>query len=171
MVIQFLHNYQKGYRHIKGIAIAGAIIALTGAGAGADCFQVKGHYDEHSVTEGCDSPVGFCIAAEYRGVIKGASFGTATAIFPTDDTATTNVLHFITDSVIHARVHGKLGDLFIKNAGAFQSVGEGNIVDLQTITGGTEELTGASGAIRASGLFDSDTGQGSSEYEGMICLP
>ena len=123
------------------------------------------------VTFLCESPVGLCIAAEYRRVIKGDLFGTATSIFPTADTAMTNVLHFTSDSVIHARVRGRQGDLFIKNVGAFQSAGEGNIVDLQTITGGTDELTGASGAIRASGLFDPVAGEGSSEYEGMICLP
>lgn len=51
------------------------------------------------------------------------------------------------------------------------SIGEGEILDLQTIVGGTGELASASGIIRADGLFDSATGSGESEYVGNICLP
>ncbi len=73
--------------------------------------------------------------------------------------------------MIEAKVRGARGNLLIKNAGVFQSTGDGNIVDLQVVTGGTGDLTGATGAIRASGLFSPTTGSGSSEYEGKICLP
>jgi hypothetical protein len=173
MLTRFFTVHGKLSRPVCGFAIAAAALIMTGVDAAAEvsCFQVRGHYDEHIETTDCNSPVGFCIAGEYRGVIKGGFFGAATSFIPTADTPATTVVLFTSDSVIHAEVHDLRGDLIIKNAGAFQSAGEGNIVDLQIITGGTEELAGASGAIRASGLFDPIAGTGTSEYEGMICLP
>ncbi len=88
---------------------------------------------------------------------------------PTADTPTTGVLLFTSDSVIHARIKGKEGNLIIKNAGAFNTGGDGDIVDLQRIVGGTGALVGATGALRASGAFVA--GSGESEYIGSICLP
>jgi len=73
--------------------------------------------------------------------------------------------------VIRARIGGKQGDLFFKSAGAFHTVGTEEIVDLQFVTGGTGALTGASGAVRASGTFDPVAGTGESEYTGRVCFP
>ena len=81
------------------------------------------------------------------------------------------MLGFTSDTVAHVSVRGRSGDLVIKNAGVFQPTGNGDIVDLQTITGGTGDLAGATGAIRASGTFSPVTFSGSSDYEGQICLP
>lgn len=173
MFTNLLHNRSKFARRLSGLAVAVAAVLMTTASVSANssCFQVKGHYEEHFESNGCNSPVGFCIAGEYGGVIQGDFFGTATSFIPSGDTPTTNVVLFTSDSVIHAQVHGKQGDLIVKNAGAYQQAGEGNIVDLQIVTGGTGELAGASGAIRASGLFDPASGAGASDYDGMICLP
>ena len=173
MFINQFFQRNKVVRHLSTLALTGAalLITTTSASANSGCFQVKGHYEEHIETQNCNSPINFCIAGVYGGVVQGDFFGAASAINPTGDTGTTGVLTFTSDSVIHANVHGKQGDLNIKNAGAFQSTGEGNIVDVQFITGGTGELSGASGVMRASGLFDSATGVGASDYEGMICLP
>jgi hypothetical protein len=44
-----------------------------------------------------------------------------------------------------------------------RSTGDGEILDLQTIIGGTGELAGASGVWRASGTFDPETDSGESE--------
>lgn len=170
-------------RRLAGGAVAGLVLIVAGSGADAasPCFEVEGHYDEHAVSEGCASPVGLCIALTYSGGVRGDAFGTATSIIPTIDTGTptapgTGVLGFTSDSVIHATVRVRAGDvrsgdLLIKNAGVFQPTGNGDIVDLQTITGGTGGLSGASGAIRASGTFSPTTFSGSSEYEGKVCLP
>jgi hypothetical protein len=125
---------------------------------------------EHIVVENCTSPVGLCIAGEYNGVIKGAFEGKATSIVPTADTPSKGVALFTSDSVIHARIGGKEGDLIIKNAGAFLTTGDGDIVDAQVITGGTGGLAGATGLLRASGVFDPQTGSGESEYIGSVCL-
>jgi hypothetical protein len=147
------------------------MLPAANAHAQASCQMVVGHYVEHAVTQGCDAPAGLCITGEYAGMIKGAFEGKATSINPTADTPTTGVLLFTSDSVIHARIGGREGDLTIKNAGAFRSTGDGDIVDVQVITGGTGGLTGTSGVLRASGTFDPATGNGESEYMGSICLP
>jgi hypothetical protein len=168
-----LHSLRKQLvKRATPLLFATVALALTATTAGAQtCSTVTGHYVEHAVTEGCNSPTGLCIAGEYSGVIKGAFEGVATSLVPTADTPTTGALLFTSDSVIHARVAGKEGDLLIKNAGVFRSIGDGEILDLQTIIGGTGELAGASGVLRASGVFNPATGSGESEYIGNVCLP
>lgn len=154
------------------VAVAVTALILSSANAHAQsCKAVNGHYVEHAVQENCLSPVGLCIAGEYSGGIKGSFEGAATSLVPTADTPTTSALLFTSDSVIHAQVNGKTGDLMIKNAGVFRSIGDGEIVDLQVITGGTGDLEGATGVLRASGLFNPATGMGESNYIGSICLP
>jgi hypothetical protein len=160
-------------RRAIGAALAAMALALPAASAHAQssCQLVAGHYVEHIVVENCLSPVGLCIAGEYNGIIKGAFEGNATSIVATADTASTGVALFTSDSVIHARIGQKEGDLMIKNAGAFRTTGDGDIVDAQVITGGTGDLAGASGVLRASGVFNPATGGGESEYMGSVCLP
>src|ERR1043166_3079756 len=51
--------------------------------------------------------------------------------------------------------------------GAFRTTNAGEIMDLQTIVGGTGELAGASGILQAVGTFTSAAG-GQSEYDGTI---
>jgi hypothetical protein len=151
-------------------ALAAMALVLTATTANAQtCQSVTGHYVEHAVSENCNSPAGLCIAGEYSGVIKGSFEGQATSLVPTGDTPATGVVLFTSDSVIHAQVRGKQGDLMIKNAGVFRTTGDGEILDLQVITGGTGELAGATGVLRASGTFTN--GSGESEYVGNICLP
>jgi hypothetical protein len=153
---------------------AGVALVLTAPGVGAEsrCRQVTGHYVEHATDPtGCPSPVGLCIEGEFSGSIRGAFGVTATSLTPTADTPVTAVVHFTGDGVIHARIGGKHGDFSFKSAGAFHTVGTGEIVDLQSITGGSGAFGGASGALRASGVFDPVTGSGESEYSGTVCLP
>jgi hypothetical protein len=160
-------------RRIIPFFLAGFALLLVSSAANAEaiCQRVYGIYEEHAVApNNCSSPISLCIEGEFAGVIKGTFRSTATSLTPTADTPTTGVVTFTGDGVTNAQVRSKQGELFFKSAGAFQSAGDGNIVDVQFITGGTGELTGASGVIRASGLFDPATGMGESEYEGMLCL-
>jgi hypothetical protein len=154
--------------------LAGMALVLTATSVNAEdqCRHVNGHYAERAAAPtACPSPVGLCIEGEFSGGIRGAFAVTATSLTPTADTPTTAVVLFTGDGVIHARIGGKQGDLFFKSAGAFHTVGMGEIVDLQLITGGTGALAGASGALRASGAFDPVVGSGESEYTAMVCLP
>ena len=146
------------------IVCAAVIISAANVGAQSACFQVQGHYIEHAAGQGQ-------FAGTYSGTVQGDFATTVTLPFPIVEQPVNNVALFYANTVLHAQVHGKQGDLTIANAGAVQLTGDGNIVDVQVITGGTGELSGASGVIRASGLFDFSSGEGSSQYEGMICLP
>ena len=152
-------------------AAAALWLGSAGIGAAAECRHVHGHFDEQAVAPpACTSPVGVCTAGSYSGGIRGefmttvSYFNTATPNFPD-----TFVGLFNADSTIHARVGTRVGDLMIKNAGAFHVAGDGEILDLQTIVGGTGALTGATGTLVATGTFVSGVGQ--SEYVGTICLP
>lgn len=174
MLLSISTWYTKAVWHVAPFMLAGILVVLAGAsvGAEAECRNVNGHYAEHAVdASSCPSPVGLCIEGNFSGRIRGAFAVTATSLTPTADTPTSGVVHFTGDGVIHARIGTRHGDLFFKSAGAFHTVGTGEIVDLQIITGGTGELTGASGALRASGTFDPVAGRGESEYTGMVCLP
>jgi hypothetical protein len=160
-------------RSALGLASAGLVLlsAPGGATAGALCRDVEGSYDEHAVLgPSCPSPVGLCIAGTYRGEVKGAFEGRASAVLPTADTAATTVQLFTADSTITASVGSRKGRLMIKNAGGFTGNPDGSIVDLQTIVGGTGGLTGASGSLRATGTFFFATG-GHSTWKGTLCLP
>jgi hypothetical protein len=168
----FLFQYRVA-RRVAGAALVAMALVLPAANvhAHSSCQPVVGHYVEHAVQEGCLPQGTLCIAGEYNGVIKGAFEGYTTSVTPTADNPPTGVVLFTSNSVIHASVGSKQGDLFVKNAGAFRTVGSGDIVDLQVITGGSGALSGASGVLRASGTFDSTTGSGASDYIGSICLP
>ncbi|GAB1646505.1 DUF3224 domain-containing protein [Krasilnikovia sp. MM14-A1259] len=142
----------------------------TSTQAAAHCTPVAGSYVERPVTgPSCTSPVGLCIEATYRGDISGVAEGRATSIVPTADTPTTTVQLFTSDSTLTGKTRGRTGTLLIKNAGAFASGGDGSIVDLQTITGGTGYLAGVTGAIRAQGTFSFPDG-GRSRYTGTVCF-
>ena len=130
---------------------------------------MRGSYVEHAVGgAGCTAPTGLCIAATYRGSIRGTLFGQATTISPNVDIAATGVLTFTSDSSFDGSFRNRTGTLTIKNAGAFRTVGGNSIVDLQSIVGGTGDFVGATGEIRASGIFAN--GAGASDYVGQLCL-
>jgi hypothetical protein len=159
---------------VFALAAAALLIGAANASAQANCWNISGRYQEAAVPpERCTtSAVNLCIEGEYTaGPLHGTFFGAASTLVPSADVAVTNVLFFTTDSVIHAQFHGKQGDLTIKNAGAFRTAGNGEIMDIQYITGGSGDLAGASGVMQAVGTFSSATGTGVSEYTGTICLP
>lgn len=174
MFTQGTQNRSKFAIRMSAFALAAMALltASSGVSANGPCKKVNGHYQEHFVF-GAPCPEGaLCIAGEYRGGIQGDFFG---ILASQTDTDVSEVKLFTSNSTLHARINGKEGDLIIKNAGAFQQGGDGNIVDLQYIVGATGdfdgELSDATGVIRASGTFDFATGVGESDYEGTICLP
>ena len=152
-----------------GTAVVAALALSAGqSAAGERCVRVTGSYVEQVVSAGCQSPVGLCIAGTYRGDIDATFTGAATTIVPTADTPVSSVSLFTSDSTITGRVKSWRGTLTIKNAGSFTAAGDGSIVDLQTIVGGTGQLSGATGFIRASGTFSFASG-GYSQYVGTVC--
>jgi hypothetical protein len=163
------------FRRLTVVAAGTITLVLAGsagADAGARCRDVSGRYTERLAPDGCASPVGLCIEARYTaGPLHGTFEGVATSFISTADSPTTGVSLFTTDTVADVSAWGRRGTLAIKNAGAFHTRGVGEIVDLQTVTGGTGDFVGATGALRASGTFDPVRGAGSSTIEGTICLP
>jgi hypothetical protein len=152
-------------------ATLGVLLISSQSSAEANCRAVTGHYREHDDSgPGCTSPVGLCIAGEYRGDIKGTFSGEATSIVASADTPVTSTLFFTSDSRIVAKLGGRVGTLVVKNAGAFHTSPDGAIVDVQTIVGGTDGFAGASGALRSEGTFTQASG-GESSYDGTVCVP
>jgi hypothetical protein len=151
-------------------ALVSVLLFASASQADGSCRSVEGNYREHDASgPGCSSPVGLCIAGEYTGDIKGTFAGQATSIVPTGDTPTTGVILFTSDSVIEARIGRRSGTLVIKNSGAFRTIADGSIVDLQTIVSGTGDFVGATGALRAEGTFTTAAG-GESRYRGSVCV-
>lgn len=152
-----------------GAAVVAALALSAGpTAAGERCIEVRGSYVEHAVSgPDCTSPVGLCIAGTYRGDIDATFAGAASSIVTTADTPATTVSLFTSDSTITGRFKQWRGSLIVKNAGSFAAGGDGSIVDLQTIVGGTGQLSGATGSIRASGTFT--VAGGRSQYVGTVC--
>lgn len=164
-------NATRAWRTVltTGTAVVAALTLTAGqSSAGGRCVEVRGSLVERAVTEDCLSPAGLCFAGTYRGDIEGTFSGAASSILATADTPATSVSLFTSDSTITGKVKQWRGTLTIKNAGSFAAAGDGSIVDLQTIVGGTGQLSGATGQIRASGTFSFADG-GRSHYVGTVC--
>jgi hypothetical protein len=151
--------------------IASGTIALPAPDA-SECKEVRGHLEETLVAgAACTSPVGLCTVARMFGAIQGEAVFTASAIILSADTPTTGVVFVSGDTVIvDAKLAGRRGTLTIKNAAAFRTVGDADLVDVQTVIGGAGDFVDTTGSLRVSGNFLADTG-GSSTYEGVVCLP
>jgi hypothetical protein len=135
----------------------------------AKCKTVSGHIADQSYSGAeCASPLGQCSAGSFTGALKGNFVASATSFTPSNDTATTGVLFFTADLVLHT----KDGDLFLKDAGAFNTTpgGQGEHATVSTVTGGTGMYAGASGRLLETGTFTPEDG-GYSDYTGEICTP
>jgi hypothetical protein len=135
----------------------------------AKCKTVSGHIADQSYSGAeCASPLGQCSAGRFSGALKGNFVASATSFTPSNDTATTGVLFFTADLVLHTRE----GDLFLKDAGVFNTTpgGQGEHATVSTVTGGTGMYAGASGRLLETGTFTSEDG-GYSDYTGDICTP
>ncbi|MET0645902.1 MAG: hypothetical protein ABW208_04725 [Pyrinomonadaceae bacterium] len=135
----------------------------------ARCQMVSGHItDQPYVGAECASPLGQCSAGRFYGVLKGDFVASATSFTPSADTATTGVISFTADLVLHA----KDGDLFLKDAGTFNTTpgARGEHATVTTVTGGTGRWAGASGRLLETGTFTQEDG-GYSVYSGEICTP
>ncbi|HZP86248.1 MAG TPA: hypothetical protein VFB54_05470 [Burkholderiales bacterium] len=156
--------------HVPAFLTLVATSALVSVADAAECRSVRGVIEETQVTgPDCTSPVGLCTVSQLFGPLKGQAHFTAAQFIQSADTPTTGVVFVIGDTTLNARLGNKRGTLSIKDAAAFRTTGEGDLTDLQVITGGTGDFIGASGALRLSGNFAS--GSGTSSFEGTICLP
>jgi hypothetical protein len=135
------------------------------------CWRVQGHLVERLVPPGeCSSPVGLCTIARMFGGLKGDALFIANEFISSTDTPVTGVVFVIGDIFIdEARVGRKRGALTLKSAAGFRTIGDNDLVDIQTIIGGTHDFAGATGTIRIRGAFPA--GGGTSTYVGSVCVP
>lgn len=135
----------------------------------AKCKTVSGHITDQPLAGAeCASPLGQCSAGRFHGALKGDFVASATSFTPSGDTAATGVISFTADLVLHTND----GDLFLKDAGAFNTTvgGRGEHATVTTVTGGTGRWAGASGRLLETGTFTQEDG-GYSVYAGEICTP
>ncbi len=148
------------------LAVGAGLVTWSAQAQAATEHRVQGTIVSHVVSgPSCTSPVALCTAGEFRGAIHGDFAFTATSLVPTADTPTTNVALYTGDLVIH----GKNGDLLIKDAGAFSLASDGSVASVSTIVGGTEQFLGASGHLRIEGIFQN--GCVDCQYEGSLRTP
>jgi hypothetical protein len=146
-------------------AAALALLVLDGRAAAAPRAKpVIGHLTSRQVTgPACASPIGLCTAGRLTGGDQGAFEFAAARVAPSD---VPGVLLYTGRLVVHTRE----GDLACTDAGAFNTAGDGEVVDLCEVTGGTGQLSGATGYLRVFGTFTPAAG-GDSDYRGVLRLP
>lgn len=159
------HN-QTVARPVRRAALALAL-GLLGTSAWADpgCRPVHGTFSLTAAEGPCNSQIALCTTGEFRGVLNGSSEFTGTSATPNVDTAVTAVITVTGDNVIHLRD----GDVYTKDAIAFNTIGNGEFGEVDTIVGGTGAYSGASGRLLATGFFANGSGEG--VYSGEICWP
>lgn len=162
---------------LAAVAVA-TLTVLSGAAHGvaarekpskARCRTVSGHITDQPLAGAeCASPLGRCSAGRFYGALKGDFVASATSFTPSGDTATTGVISFTADLVLHT----KDGDIFLKDAGTFNTTpgGRGEHATVTTVTGGSGAYAGASGRLLETGTFTPEDG-GYSVYTGEICTP
>lgn len=159
-------------RRVRAALMLTATAALLSAGpawAEATCHSVQGRFDIHPPAT-CTSPVGVCGEGTFTGGLRGGYYSPFLTIVPTADTAATGVVLFTAEVTVQASVGGWQGELFFKEAGAFNTVG-GEFTELFTVDGqaSTGGFAGARGVLAATGSVDS-TANGGGTYDGYICV-
>jgi hypothetical protein len=144
------------------IHVALIVTAIVAAASNED----HGKFASMVITAGCTSPVGICTAGTLTGGLKGSFEFTATSLVPTADTPSTSVLLYTGDIVVHTDG----GDLLCKDAGAFESTGDGAVSSVCHITGGTGDFVGAQGQIQFVGTFTFAAG-GNGDYRAVLDVP
>lgn len=147
--------------------VAVLMLMLVGSEASAAdrCQKVAGMFTLQPVTEGCTSPVGICATGVYRGVISATSSFTGSSVTTTADTPTTSVILLTGDN----RIETRNGALMTKDAIVLQTTGDGDFAEVDTIVGGTGAWAGATGTLKAVGVFGASGGEGT--YVGQVCKP
>ena len=136
----------------------------------ATCKSVRGGIDETlTPPSACTSPVGLCTTGNIYGDIKGQFKFTASAILNSNDTSVTNVVFVTGDNVINATYKTRKGTVTAKSAAVFRTSDDGELSDVQIITGGTGGFAGVTGSLQLVGNFVN--GIGFSSFEGTVCFP
>jgi hypothetical protein len=151
--------------HLFASLVLAALAVMLGSAslhAQAICRPVRGLIEageQNPPTCGGD----FCSIGMFRGGIQG-EYVVATTLNLEQPVA--DVIFYTGDTTTTARIGNRQGALTIKNTGVFRLSGE--LTELETITGGTGELAGASGVLFVYGASGETSGLFT--YEGTVCL-
>jgi hypothetical protein len=137
--------------HIAAAAVAvilTSVIAAAPASADPTCHTRVGTVSIEIFTDStCTSAVGLCAKVQFRGGLRGESDFVGTSLNPSVDVASTGIVFLTGDNHIRTR----RGDLFVKDAIVFNTTGEAEFSEVDTIVGGTGDFAGATGRLQAVG--------------------
>ncbi len=166
-------------KSIRQLVIAGSVLAISAvplnalpAGAEQNCQPVVGHFEAHVVPPGqghCPNVAGaFCTAGSVWGGLKGTYEFVMTNAMPSAAIGGVPTILFFTGT---SDVTLKTGDHVMgTDTGSIDlPPGLGGFASLITFTGGTGEMSGATGQIRLRGEFDAVEGTTSGDYIGSLC--
>jgi hypothetical protein len=161
----YQHVTQALNRHFRVVVLAvfALMVSAASVSAQANCRPVRGQieaFGQNPPTCGGE----FCSVGTFRGGIQG-EYVVATTL--NADQPLADVGFYTGDTTTTARIGHRQGTLQIKNTGVFRLSGE--LTELETITGGTGDLAGASGVLFVSGVSGEESGRFT--YEGNVCLP
>jgi len=149
--------------HIAAAAVLlASVIAAAPASADPNCHTRHGSVTIQIVTDfTCTSDVHLCANVQFLGGLHGESSFVGTSLNASIDVAATGIVFLTGDNHIRTRE----GDLFVKDAIVFNTTGEAEFSEVDTIVGGTGEYEGATGRLQAVGKNN----EGSFVVE--ICTP
>ena len=159
----------KSYRAYLAIAV----LATAGSvNAAPNCFPAFGTYKQVRIEgNSCNSPLEQCSIVNFKGTMNGTALNAVTRVAGTPDFPISGVLGGTSDGEFEGRVRNRRGGVTFKYAALIDSIGRGDAVALLTIIEGSGELTGVTGTLRFSTVFDLTAAETSTTYEGQICLP
>ena len=138
------------------------------------CKPVVGHFEALVVPPGqgnCPSdPTAFCTAGRVWGGIQGNYQFVMTTAFPSVLIGgVPTILFFTGRSTIFLKSDDQL--LGTDTGSIDLPPGQGGFASLITFTGGTGEMSGATGQIRLRGEFNAAEGTTGGDYTGKLCTP
>jgi hypothetical protein len=155
------------------------VICITGSTGQAffeplDCKKVNGHFRAVIVPPGeghCPSePTAFCTAGRVWGGIQGDYQFVMSGMEPSILIGGLPTIFFFTGK---STILLKRGDQLLgSDTGTIDlPPGEGGFASLITFTGGTGDMSSASGQIRLRGEFDAAEETTAGDYRGTVCKP
>ena len=143
------------------------VLASGGVLAASQCKKVNGKLTLQSLPpNACATAVGVCAGGTFSGDLTATFMFAGSQFITSTDTPTTSVALLTGNNTITTAT----GILMTKDAIVLETSGNGDFAEVDTVTGGTGEWAGATGTIRANGLFTAANG-GQGEYIGEICTP
>lgn len=150
------------------LLVLGAMsLVLATRAEGTTNTRIAGIIRSHvvSVEEGCESPIGVCLAGNFYGSLYGPNEAVGFLFIPQEDGVIFGKSHVV--------VHDRQGDLFCTSSSSFDlNFADGNgspFSDLCIITGGTGHWEGAEGWFHTFG--NGGPNGNAAEYRGTIRLP